>query len=918
MTRIFTLLIAFTLAFSFQSLKAGGGPDAYGYVWLASTDMGGPTPMWLDTNANWMQVSGLADDNSVGPFQMFWPFHYYWGDFNSFKIGSNGWISFDNVSNIAHCFPTIPAQGGAGDNYVAPLMSDLNFSSSFSAYPNVGEVHYWSNLKDTLVVSFYNVPWWQNGTPDWYGSNTFQVLFDGIDSSITFTYLNMNSNFTDNTGCASDIVLGIENSTGAVGLQCYTTEFLPTSNFAIKFFYPPTVLLSVKDIAPIWNQNGGNGGEFFPTGLISALTSDIKNVGNDTVNTTINLTGRIRNLAFTQVYTSSTSLPGLNPGQDSLVTFLPQANVTTAGQYYWEVTASNTNDINPANNTQTSEVVMVDLTGSTAQLTYCTGAAPTSTISWNGGQLDDGVGVYHEPPIYPMSINSIEYYISSAISIGYIAAIYDDNGPGGSPGTLLFVDSIPFANVTAGAWNTVTLPAPLSITSGGYYVAWYMGGPNITIGTEDVGPISRRSYEILSGQWASYRENTIRDFLIRVNISGFPCSIAAAFNYTSTATTLNFSNQSQGGTSFAWDFGDGNTSTLPGPTHTYASVGTYTVCLISTNTCGSDTTCQTINVTCAAPSAGYTYSSTGITLQFNDITSGGPNSWVWDFGDGNTSTQQSPVHSYAMPGTYTVCLISTSPCGSDTACSSVVVCALPVSNFTVTANGQMINLQNLSSGGTNFSWSFGDGNSSTLQNPTHTYTGSGIYTICLVASNVCDSDSFCSQINICVGPTASYTYSNSTPQVFNFTSTSTGNPTTYAWDFGDGQSSAQQNPTNTYATSGTYTVCLIVSDTCGSDTSCTSVLVNVIGVNDPNDGFQVELWPNPSQDHVTVKVALPSVGELELRITDMAGRELFSLSPGATATTWQQQLDLSSLAQGMYFLEVRSGDLIKTTKLMME
>jgi PKD repeat protein len=187
-----------------------------------------------------------------------------------------------------------------------------------------------------------------------------------------------------------------------------------------------------------------------------------------------------------------------------------------------------------------------------------------------------------------------------------------------------------------------------------------------------------------------------------------------------------------------------------------------------------------------------------------------------------------------------------------------------------------------------------------------------------VASNVCDSDSFCAQINICVAPTSSFTYNNSTPQSYQFTSTSTGNPTTYLWDFGDGQSSVQPNATNIYAAAGTYTVCLIVSDTCGSDTSCNTVLVNVIGVNDPNAAFQVELWPNPSQDRVTVKVSLPELGALKLRITDMAGRELFSLSPSATGLTWQQQLDLSSLAQGMYFLEVRSGDLVRTTKLMME
>jgi PKD repeat protein len=919
MKRLFTLIFIAALAVCAQDLKAGGGPDAYGYVWLASTDLGGPTPMWVDTNANWMQVSNLADDNSVGPFNMFFDFRFYWGDYNSFKIGSNGWISFANVGNIAHCFPTIPSPGGAGDLYVAPLMSDLNFSSSFTQFPNPAEVWYWTNLKDSLVVSYYNVPWWQNGTPDWYGSNTFQVLFDATDSSITFTYRDMNPQFTDNVGCNSDIVIGIENSTGNVGLQCYPTEFLPTDSFAIKFFYPPTPLLSVKDLTPEWNQNLESGGEFFPNGLISSLTSNIKNVGNDTVSTSINVTGTIRNLANQTVYTSNATLPGLDPGEDSLVTFLPQANVTAAGQYYYEVATVNPNDINPGNNNRSSEVVMVDLTGTTAQLTYCTGSPPTGSLGWNGGQLDDGVGVYQKPPTYPVTISSLEYYISSATTTGYIAAIYDDNGPNGGPGTLLYVDTIPATSVTTGAWNTVNLSSTVTINSGGYYVAWLMGGPSIFIATEDVGPISRRSYEILSGQWAPYRENTLRDFLIRVNITNFPCSVSSGFNFSSSNTTYTFSNQSVGGTSFAWDFGDGNTSTATSPVHTYATTGTYTVCLIASSTCGADTVCQTFTVSCPAPSASFTNTATGITAQFNDGSTGGVNAWLWDFGDGGTSTQQNPIHSYPQPGTYTVCLIATSPCGSDTTCASVTVCALPVSNFTQTQAGQTVSFTNLSSAATNYAWTFGDGNTSTQQSPTHTYTGTGIYTVCLVASNTCDSDSFCAQINVCALPGAAFTSSaQANPQQIAFTDQSTGPVTSWFWDFGDGQTSGQQNPTNTYAAAGQYTVCLTVTDTCGSDTTCQTVNVNVTPGVDPGEAIGVSVWPNPAQDRVSVKVDLTNIGDLRLRITDMAGRELMRLVPDGMAREWQQQLDVSALARGMYFLEVGSGDAVRTVKVMVD
>ena len=180
MKKTITILLVLLMIVVTSGLQAAsGGPDAYGYIWRDSNDPLGPTPTWIDTNTftPTVRVLGLADDNSVGPFSMNWNFHFYWGDYSTFRIGSNGWISFDNVSNIASCFPGIPTLGGAGDNYVAPLMSDLNFISSFPAFPNPAKCYRWSNLKDTLVVSYYNTPWWQAGTPDWYGSNTFQVLF---------------------------------------------------------------------------------------------------------------------------------------------------------------------------------------------------------------------------------------------------------------------------------------------------------------------------------------------------------------------------------------------------------------------------------------------------------------------------------------------------------------------------------------------------------------------------------------------------------------------------------------------------------------------------------------------------------------------------------------------------------------------
>lgn len=908
MKQRFTILFFLLLLTGGGLFAASGGPDAYGYTWKDSNEPGGPVPTWIDTTfgAGWVRVNGLADDNSVGPFNSSWDFHFYWGDFRNFKIGSNGWIAFDNVSNIASCFPGIPTPAGAGDNYVAPLMSDLTFISSFPAFPNIGKCYYWSNLKDSLVISYYNVPFWQAGTPDWTGSNTFQILFDGTDSSITYNYLNMNSTFNNST-CLTDVVIGIENSTGAIGLESFR-EVMPSSNYAIKYQYPPTVLLSVKDLAPRWNQNDANAGEFYPSGLIPTLQSNVKNVGNANFTTSSTITGRLKTLALTTVYTGTRTMPTWNVGVDTTLVFSPQAIVNTAGQYYWEVTSSNPNDINAGNNVISSEIELVNLSGPTAQLTYTTGGGSTSPISWNGGGTDDGLGTYMIPPVYPVNINSVEVFIAAATSSGYIITIFDDNGPNGSPGTVLYSDTIPFSSVITNNWNTVTLSSSVTVNSGGFYVGWYMGGADISMGTEDVGPISRRSYEILGGAWSSYRDNSIRDPLFRVNIGGYPCAITAGFSQTVSSNTVSFSNQSTGGTSYVWDFGDGNSSTALSPTHTYSALGTYTVCLISTNNCGSDTICMPVTVTCPVPSAAFTSSATGITLQFTDASTTSPTAWFWDFGDGNSSTQQNPTHTYAAPGIYTVCLTVTNACGSDSSCTTISACNLPIAGFNSSVNGGTATFNNISSGGTTFIWDFGDGNTSTLQNPTHSYVNAGTYNVCLVTANACYSDTICQQVTVCPVPSTAFSFTANFLQ-HNFTDNTAGTNTAWLWDFGDGNTSSQQNPTHSYANAGLYTVCLTVTNACGTDSSCQTVNAIANGIESASQVGELKLWPNPASNLLQVEVNLDAIqfGFL-LSIKDMTGKTAFSAKIDANSASWMGQLDVSKLASGMYMLEFTSAD----------
>ena len=249
------------------------------------------------------------------------------------------------------------------------------------------------------------------------------------------------------------------------------------------------------------------------------------------------------------------------------------------------------------------------------------------------------------------------------------------------------------------------------------------------------------------------------DQRVRVDyITVDPCLVPVAA-FTGTPTTgevplaVSFTDQSTNDpTSWSWNFGDGGTSTAQSPNHTYTSAGTYTVTLTATNACGSDQEIKTdyITVTCTPPVANFIGSPTTgevpLDVSFTDQSTGATG-WSWNFGDGGTSTAQSPNHTYTSAGTYTVTLTATNSCGSDQEVKTdyiTVTCTPPVAGFVgspTSGNAPLtVNFTDQSTGATSWSWNFGDGGTSTAQNPGHTYTAAGTYTVTLTATNSCGSD----------------------------------------------------------------------------------------------------------------------------------------------------------------------------------
>jgi len=318
-----------------------------------------------------------------------------------------------------------------------------------------------------------------------------------------------------------------------------------------------------------------------------------------------------------------------------------------------------------------------------------------------------------------------------------------------------------------------------------------------------------------------------------------PASGAAPLNVTFTNTT------SGSVTAWAWDFGDGTTSTLKTPGHSYSNPGSYTVKLTATGPGGSATkTASTpITVTAAAPVTDFTMTpTTGVAplkVAFSNTTTGTATKWAWDFGDGTTGTAKNPSHSYSNPGSYTVKLTATGPGGSTTVTASTAISvspAAPVAKFAMTPKKGKAPLNvtftnNTTGTATAWAWDFGDGTTSTAQNPIHTYTNPGSYTVTLTATGPGGSTTKTATTPISVSAAAAPVAKlNSTPKSgvaaldVTFGNTTRATLTMNGWDFGDGTTRTARSAIHTYPGSRTVVeLTAIVPGTSASRTGSSSI-----------------------------------------------------------------------------------------------
>jgi large repetitive protein len=317
--------------------------------------------------------------------------------------------------------------------------------------------------------------------------------------------------------------------------------------------------------------------------------------------------------------------------------------------------------------------------------------------------------------------------------------------------------------------------------------------------------------------------------------------------------------------------------------------------------------CSTL---CPGPVPTFTAVVNGLIVDFDATASTGTQlTYAWDFGDGNLGTGDQPSHAYTAGGSYPVALTATDSCGQSVVFNDTIsLCAplVPAVTYTQSAFDVTFDATGIADV-TSATWTFGDGNSGSGLNPTHTYTGSGNFAVDVTVTNACgDQADTTLYITICVQPTATFSAkilsaTGGGMQVqFDGTNSIGGN--SYLWNFGDGNTNNTSNyPVHTYSVPSTaFFVTLTVFNACGDSDSYSSSIADALNVAELTL-TDVQVFPNPAQSYVTISSSSAVSGSIT--IVDASGRTVVELEGNGDA---QQRVDTEHLAAGTYVLRLVS------------
>ncbi len=310
-------------------------------------------------------------------------------------------------------------------------------------------------------------------------------------------------------------------------------------------------------------------------------------------------------------------------------------------------------------------------------------------------------------------------------------------------------------------------------------------------------------------------ENPQAQFSVSNTTGCFPLEVSFFENSNAGNATI---------TDYLWDMGDGNISTEAAPVHIYTGAGLFDITLQvkNSNGCSNTITKSDLIKIDNGVIADFEITSMDVCkspaqLTFKNKSTGAGNiTYLWDYGDGSTSTNFAPFHKYTQSGTYTIVLTAKTDAGCTDTASQKVIIAIPTSTFSVpgdlcagqtqvfTNNSVPVPISSI--------WYFGDGTTSNSINAEKAYDKPGVYQVKLVNtfSATC-KDSTTAAVTVGAGPAPSFTADDTTnctaPFSVSFKNTSKG-ATKYVWNFGDGSTSQEENPSHTYKSTGNFTVTL--------------------------------------------------------------------------------------------------------------
>ena len=468
-----SLLLLLTAVFAGNSLKAqvtNTGTDAFGYSF--STNLAASNPAvynWIDILSTGTRVTGLGDDNIVGPYPLGINFNFYWNSYNSVYIGSNGYIMFGESALIAqgaNGIPTIPLQTDGKGNFIAPMLADLTFVSSADGSPLKGAKIVYQTIGDKFVVTYDSVRFWNGnaGNPDEVsGLNTFQVVLDASNNQIQINYKSCTGPaFTQSTGVVS---MGIENITGQLGLRwrrltsgTFGTLGLPAPNSATVIRYPAASTYSFVDVRAKGVFFSDNKGGMAFTSVPKTIEAYIKNAGTVKISNPCTARVLISDYNDNAIYNQTVILDTLGKGEERLVSFpVPLTPGDTAGGFKVRLSTSLTGDQYANNNQTFTKLIVLDSTQGEFNLKY---TRPNPGLITDGRQSPGGMIL--DPPYLPMVVTHTTADLIWPDPDGWAALnipgvqdsltktrieVYLGDGPGGSRGSL--IDSFTIASDTA-------------------------------------------------------------------------------------------------------------------------------------------------------------------------------------------------------------------------------------------------------------------------------------------------------------------------------------------------------------------------------------------------------------------------------------------------------------------------------------